>query len=394
MNYKNLLSLVGLSLFVGIASCEKDEPQQTTKTEQEKPEVTKPEEKKQEEPKDKETPQEPKQPETPATPKEGEKPATPQDPKQPETPATPKEGEKPATPQEPKTPEKPATPKEGEKPAAPQTPKTPETPSKPKGDDKPAAPKEPEKPNTPAVPQVPPSPGVPKPVNPLPTEQPAENVKRNMLLVDFTGQNCAYCYSFLGVLDNKHKNLGDRVAIVAMHGLSYRSEELFQGMAGQYFRHFGLRGTPTTIFNNLKNNREGEDEMLAKPDVIDAKISSQLNGNEISLRITPRVRNGQQAAVQDKSFNLLIWVTEDGVVAPQVNSSGSWIHSYVHNHVFRGVLGNQQWGELCPLNQELVRKYSLPTSIKDKSKARLVVLFLDSKTYEAIDVSTYPLTGR
>ncbi|MDY5857731.1 MAG: hypothetical protein SPK09_00670 [Porphyromonas sp.] len=341
MRYTRQITATLMATLLLAYACGKDEPQR-----QSEPEQPKQEQPAKEEPKPKTEEDKPKDPPAETPPAEGDKP------KDPPAETPPAEGDKP------KDPPAETPPAEGDKPKDPPA----ETP-----------PAEGDKPKDP-----------PADTKHLP--------RRKLLLVDFTGQRCHNCLVALKGLEAEQQELGDKRVLISMHPFSYYSPELQTQRAREYASFGNVSGVPNLRFNNATGNLPFGRwrEILEEPDIIDQSVEHRLEGESVRLSIKAKLRPELAEQWRTRQFNILVWVVEDDVLATQVDSNNNVVAGYRHQHLFRGILGENLWGDNFSFDSGFSMLQRLPT-LNDKRKAKLVVLFVDRDTKEALDVSEYAL---
>ena len=182
------------------------------------------------------------------------------------------------------------------------------------------------------------------------------NVKKNVLIEDFTGQMCVNCPNMAAVIDTLQSDslIGDRVIAVAIHGgsLSLSSKIGSIGLAtevGEYYqKQNGVNAWP-----NAKVDRNGslvdEKKLAAKvlerinePPYLAMDMENSFSESDSTVTVAVKLR-GMNEEVAGK---LQLWVIESGLVKLQYMPDGSTNYKYVHNHVFRDTIpGNGIDGE-------------------------------------------------
>lgn len=177
-------------------------------------------------------------------------------------------------------------------------------------------------------------------------ETPTNDIKRNVLLEDFTGQRCINCPKAAETIHQLEEAYEDRFIPV---GIYWEPKPVPNGLATEtgkeYFSHWNTEAQPAGLvgrhgaINYIPNDWIGlvRDEMQRTAD-IEMLVEATLNGEQIDITIT---ESCQQNAVSGK---LQVWIIEDGIVATQLMPDGSASKDYVHNHVFRTAV-NGTWGD-------------------------------------------------
>lgn len=181
----------------------------------------------------------------------------------------------------------------------------------------------------------------------------AADVQRNVLLEDFTGQNCRNCPDAHSVIESLESLYGDNVIAVSIHGGQFAIPVADSWISWGYI---GLASPEGIAYNDSRNltswpagdidrscgNLEHDKwadavrSRIERPAEADIDITAAVSGNAINIvtDITPR---------ESYSGNLQLWVLESGIVASQ-NDNGTEIADYVHNNVLRAAV-NGTWGE-------------------------------------------------
>lgn len=178
-------------------------------------------------------------------------------------------------------------------------------------------------------------------------------VNRNVLIEDFTGQNCVYCPNGTEVIDGLIQQYGEEhIIAVGMHSgpLGFKGNDRFVGLktdvADTYFNFFGVKSQPTATINRSTTSSDytkwgsivaPELEKTAKLN-LDIENSYDEATRKLTVAVTALGTDG------DTNGKLTVWLTEDGVTAYQRMLSG-YNYQYVHNHVFRDNVTTAPWGD-------------------------------------------------
>ena len=169
--------------------------------------------------------------------------------------------------------------------------------------------------------------------------------QRVVLLEDYTGQACVNCPEAHKEATALHGEYHDNLIVVAMHAGAQAIPApagLKQSEGDVYADNFGVKTYP----NGLVNRRGGLKEYTAWGGAVREEIQREAPMNiSVSAIVTDDqlVVKTDLLALENVSGKLQLWVTEDGIVAPQITLEGP-SPQYVHNHVFRGAI-NGTWGE-------------------------------------------------
>lgn len=201
----------------------------------------------------------------------------------------------------------------------------------------------PQEPNpTPEEPQ--PAPEEPE-VVPLPLE-----TRRTVLVEEFTAQRCRYCPEGAALIAEWDARYGKRVVAVAMHtsGLAFFVDNQPYGLALRWSSAIagkaGVQFLPSASFDRQRAQvRESWESELAQRLLLPTPLALQLHVDVVKKGEIPFVR-AELLAAELRSASELdgarlhVYLTEDGLVAPQIMMDGSWDREYVHHHVLRARL--------------------------------------------------------
>ena len=179
--------------------------------------------------------------------------------------------------------------------------------------------------------------------------KPAE-VKRHVLLEDFTGQRCVNCPKGTEVIEQLLQTYGDSTLIaVGIHGgpLGFAGNATQKGLAttmgDEYYTHWKLEYQPVGLVNrhgavNYTDWAKAVREELAKSAPLNLMLSATLVSGQIEMALEALGTDGKTTG------KLQVWILEDGITAMQLMPDGSANANYVHNHVLRAAV-NGTWGE-------------------------------------------------
>ena len=178
-------------------------------------------------------------------------------------------------------------------------------------------------------------------------------IKKNVLIEDFTGQNCVNCPAATDVIHQLQQGAaGAHIIAVGIHGgsMSYSIDKLPFGLAtaiGEtYNKDWGVSSWPS----GMVDRQGGLLEFTAWPSAaasrlqldpaVDMQLSTAFDGNASDTQwgkaeITVKLSELQAGALENAYVN--VWITEGNIVARQTKPEGS-DNAYVHQHVLRDVL--------------------------------------------------------
>lgn len=176
------------------------------------------------------------------------------------------------------------------------------------------------------------------------------DVKRRVLLEDFTGQRCINCPKASDEIKALQEQYGEEnVIAVGIHSgpLGFHSTDKYMGLStdtgDEYYSHWALDFQPVGLIDRgapleytAWNARVREE--LAKSAPVDIDLVLDVKNDQLTIWADVR---GVQGSTTGK---LQLWLTEDNVTAFQLMPDGSRNMEYVHQHVFRTAV-NGTWGE-------------------------------------------------
>lgn len=182
-----------------------------------------------------------------------------------------------------------------------------------------------------------------------------DEVNQKVLLEKFTGHQCVNCPDGTIIANQIHELYGSKFITIAYHAgffartsasfpIDYRTTE---GTALN--SHFGVTLYPTGVVNRKMHNGSVKlDKSIwasASAEAIEVapKLSLVISKNYDAVSRTLNVTVNAKAVTELDALKLCVFVTESGLVSPQVASGGT-IAEYQHNHVFRTSL-NGTWGQ-------------------------------------------------
>ena len=176
------------------------------------------------------------------------------------------------------------------------------------------------------------------------------DVKRRVLLEDFTGQRCVNCPKASDEIKALQEQYGeDHVIAVGIHSgpLGFYTKGDYLGLStevgDEYYDHWALEYQPVGLIDRgapleytAWNARIREE--LEKTAPVEIDIELHQNDNQLTVRAEVMGIDGTTSA------KLQLWLTEDGITAFQMMPDGTRNMEYIHRHVFRAAI-NGTWGE-------------------------------------------------
>lgn len=176
------------------------------------------------------------------------------------------------------------------------------------------------------------------------------DVKRRVLLEDFTGQRCVNCPKASDEIKALQEQYGeDHVIAVGIHSgpLGFYTKGDYLGLStevgDEYYDHWALEYQPVGLIDRgapleytAWNARIREE--LEKTAPVEIDIELHQNDNQLTVQAEVMGIDGTT------SGKLQLWLTEDGITAFQMMPDGTRNMEYIHRHVFRAAI-NGTWGE-------------------------------------------------
>lgn len=208
--------------------------------------------------------------------------------------------------------------------------------------------------------------------------------KKNVLIEDFTGQQCMNCPFAAEEIHKLQEAYGtDHVIAVSVHGGSNALSETKspQGLANaqgnDYVAHWGVSSFPKGWVDRMGtiDDKEKWAASVINRSAIEPKVDinvvshgymADANGVE-TIKLTVKVTGKQNA-----TGKLQVWLTESGVKKYQLMGDGSRNFDYIHNHVFRASISAPYGDELAINEGETLSKdyeYQFPdfSTLKNKT---------------------------
>ena len=175
-------------------------------------------------------------------------------------------------------------------------------------------------------------------------------VKRNILLEDFTGQFCSNCPEAHQVIADLQTLYGEHVIAVAIHaghfGIIEGSNPNFVGLmqpeGNTYATHWGIEAYPMGFINRASGLLKHTEwaaysrQALAQEPQAAIELVAGVANDSISIHTTLLSENALSGKLQ-------LWITESDITAVQQNG-GALDVQYLHHHVYRTSV-NGLWGE-------------------------------------------------
>ncbi|MDO4210363.1 MAG: Omp28 family outer membrane lipoprotein [Bacteroidales bacterium] len=182
-------------------------------------------------------------------------------------------------------------------------------------------------------------------------------MKKNVLVEDFTGQKCVICPNAANLLHNlATSTMGEHIVAVGIHGgaMSLNINTpigLATELGEDYNKHFGVQAWPSGMVDRTDGNGNAGKtcdftswtaaivSQLSKELLVDLSANTTFNAETRVLHIDVSAE-ATQGHTLTADMKLTVWLTESGVVGQQLMPDASTNREYVHNHVLRESLSD------------------------------------------------------
>lgn len=171
-------------------------------------------------------------------------------------------------------------------------------------------------------------------------------VQRSVLVEEFSGQLCVNCPAGAEELERIQQEYGsDAVIVVTIHGgeLALTGDDEVVGLRSeqgdQLYQQWGSPDQPSAALDRrsqplLRDKWQGEVyKELQRASALTLAVETSYEADSRQLKLSVEAQTAE-----DVNGTLHVWLTEDGIVAPQMFPE-TIAMDYVHNHVFRMALG-------------------------------------------------------
>lgn len=223
------------------------------------------------------------------------------------------------------------------------------------------------------------------------------NFYKKVHTLKFTSVQCGQCVQTGMALDNANKSFPDRMVMVSCYTPSMGEDQFALPKILDMITYFtSATYLPSVYFDYsiLQAGVQGASTVLAQVKnsallVPQAGIAatSIVNGSTINVKV-------DVTATRERQYYLAVFVTEDGIVAPQ-NSGGS---EYIHNHVLRGFVTDEKTffgDELGTLgvNGQASKEYTVNLTDYNAESCTLacMVLYKDGNSWTITNAISVPM---
>ncbi len=217
----------------------------------------------------------------------------------------------------------------------------------------------------------------------------AFEAQKNVLVEDFTGQNCVNCPYGAETLQSMQRVYGaSRLVAVSIHGGSLSLDQDLVGIRGlatpqgnDYVSHWGVQAFPMGLIDRQGGLQDYEKWNAAALSrfKLTPKVSLEIKEAKYDAAAKTVTVKVDVEGNESVSGELNVWLTESGITAIQRLPDGSYNPSYVHNHVFRASV-SAPYGDGLSLAsgeaKECAYTYTVTRSDWDTSRLSAVVFFV------------------
>lgn len=233
----------------------------------------------------------------------------------------------------------------------------------------------------------------------IPNTEDTTVIYRNVLIEDFTGQNCTNCPLATEAIHEIQEIYGDNIIPVAIHCGSFGVKNNGTSNAGlmmaegqEYWDAWftSLQGQPVAKINRGEATSDygnwSADVAKAIEKTTDVNLGVMAgydkDGHKLDISVAALGKAGKKAKLQ-------VWLTEDKIISrQQMPPNGERNSKYEHNHVFRAAV-NGTWGEDITFGEEqLTLTYEAKLADYWVAENMNVVVFVydDNEVLQAVQV--------
>lgn len=237
-------------------------------------------------------------------------------------------------------------------------------------------------------------------------ELPQVDIKRNVLIEEFTGQRCTNCPDAHRQIVELQKQYSEQLISVAIHAGGFGIAEgsnpnivgLMQPEGDIYATHWGVKEYPSAIIDRrngvLKADKWATEirDALERESIINMSVQAEIVSNEVKCQVKIEPTTWFEGKLQ-------LWLTESGISALQIDN-GSLVTDYIHNHVFRACIkkdaSQDEWGEpislLANIHHTIERTIALKDNWNTENLHIIAFVYNDSGVEQVVEEAiTYQL---
>jgi len=199
--------------------------------------------------------------------------------------------------------------------------------------------------------------------------------KRNVLLEEFTGQNCPNCPTAHETAAKLKEQYGEALITVSIHAGPFafaegtKSFPTFKTPEGDsYADAWGITTYPAGVINRTSGDTSYPDwatiirDEIQKDAELDIELEATLNADKTEISIATVLK-----PLSDIEGSLQLWIAESGMISRQKNGSET-IREYEHNHVYRASV-NGVGGESVSISSNVFNTLSHCIDVKENWNA-------------------------
>lgn len=228
---------------------------------------------------------------------------------------------------------------------------------------------------------------------------------KNVLIEDYTGQNCSNCPLAHEEIEKMQKAYGkERIIAVAIHGGPQAVDAGHSKVTGlaneeskEYNRRLGTFSYPKGVIDRASGLKDIEkwNSMVVSRFSIQPKVKLAINDIKVDENTRQLSFSCNVESTESLNGFLQLWLTESNIVAPQTLPAvwgGGHKMDYVHNHVFRAAVNGMD-GEQLSLSETLkeTKEYVFSLNEDWNIQNMALVIFFHNETDGVIQVIDAPI---
>lgn len=195
-------------------------------------------------------------------------------------------------------------------------------------------------------------------------ELPQVEIRRNVLVEEFTGQRCTNCPDAHRLMSELQRQYGNQLIVVAIHAGGFGISEgenpnilgLMQEEGNVYADRWGVEQYPSAVVNRQGEALSSDKWASSIRSAMERSTNVGMTAEAKTDGATITCGIAMEAASSTFEGKLQIWVTEDDITALQIDN-GAVLTDYTHNHVFRACVKKDdlqdEWGEDIVVNANI-----------------------------------------
>lgn len=176
--------------------------------------------------------------------------------------------------------------------------------------------------------------------------------RRNICVMEFTGQWCGFCPKGMRTLNYylQKPRFKDCTYVIALHDDSSGDDDFALPVQREIYSYYGLTVYPSALIDNrdrIALSADGAGNVVSA--ALDAALYEHLPHCGVAVSSAydevsgKAVITAKVASEKDARYRLAVWIIEDGLVGKQ-NDNGVY-GDYVHNHVARALVSSTYKGD-------------------------------------------------